>query len=55
MKRLFEILWHGHEHKWEIINTAHMYSGVVAEGLSLGNKYTLQCKVCGNIKYVKDY
>jgi translation initiation factor 2 beta subunit (eIF-2beta)/eIF-5 len=56
MKRLFEILWHGHCHKWVVIHETNVFDGHQTEDrLPIGRKYTMQCEKCGNIKYKKDF
>lgn len=54
MLALFQKLFFGHVHEWEIINTTNVYFNS-GDSLPMGQKYTLQCKICGNIKIKKTY
>jgi len=56
MLKLFNFLWTGswHDHEWEIIETSNVYEYSDAP-MKCGNKYTLQCKTCGNLKIKNNY
>lgn len=49
MFRILKFLITGswHEHKWVVISVGTVNFG----GHSVGNRYTLRCSECGNIKY----
>ena len=45
-------LFVGHNHEWEIISTNRGFDSKENYEIDLASKitYTLQCKICGNIK-----
>jgi hypothetical protein len=61
MKKLLEFLIGGCFHEWEIEQKMTMFRsnsinlGVDGKQLPVGNKYTLRCKKCGELKTYHDY
>lgn len=51
MIKLFEWLFYGHTHQWEIIKNQKIHSRYNGELVYIKDEYTLQCKHCGNIKF----
>lgn len=54
MKKLFRFLWTGawHDHHWEVYQETII---VDDDDVRIGNKFTLQCKTCGEMKVFKTY
>jgi hypothetical protein len=49
MRKLFQLLWIGHEHKWKIIEeSSFQYEGSFSSYRCI--RYYLQCEVCGDVK-----
>lgn len=46
MWNIIQLLVYGHVHRWHIIQT----DIVKLPNKKLSRKYTMQCKMCGNIK-----
>lgn len=49
MFTLLEYLFHGHAHKWEIIDQRPLTVKTMT-GKNTGMRYYVQCKVCGTVK-----
>jgi hypothetical protein len=49
MKKLLRFLWTGtwHDHHWEVYQETII---VDDDDVRIGNKFTLQCKTCGEMK-----
>jgi hypothetical protein len=47
MKRLFEFIFSGCWHQWEI----HDEANIKGDNLTVGRIYVLRCKNCGEMKY----
>ena len=52
MKKLLRFLWTGswHDHYWEVYKTTTI---VDEDDVRIGDKYTLRCKHCGEMKLFK--
>lgn len=62
MKKLLEFLFSGCWHVWEIKIKTTVYGSKdldenirSGKAVPIGNKYTLQCKKCGEMKTFKEY
>lgn len=51
MIKLLQILWYGHQHKWNIIEKREVRDN----GGLIGTRYTCQCQHCGNIKAFNNF
>ena len=55
MKKLLEFLLTGCFHEWEFISKTPVCWEGDPEKLTIGYRYTLRCKKCGEMKSYKDY
>lgn len=42
-------------HQWEILKTSSVWDDDTSSKYPIGEKFTLQCKMCGDIKVRKNY
>jgi hypothetical protein len=47
--RLIQFLIFGHIHKWKIISKVNLYNSA-SSSMPHGDRYVLQCEICGNLK-----